>query len=392
MPAKKPAKPTRLQVKADKKDKVTTMSKPKPAPSAGRRVNPKAAKPKPAPKPAAKPQMVNSNSATMRQIQAKADAARARAQGKPGITGPVKLPNSVRAGRNLIREGANRSRNLADSGQVRAAAQRGQQAVKAAKRNRARLAAGVGRGAKEVAALKGGLSALRSGAGAAGGTDMLLQGSQMLRGAMERAGFKPPAGSRSQAEIAQRRNPPPKPAIPRTVGPLPKRLVKQGLDAQETKARKALDARKKANSPKPANLPKPAPKPKPSSATTSTRSSAPARSSAATPAKAKPPAASATSAERRVSASTSNRESGNYGTSKTNNPLMKDMVARMKAREDKAQAAAASKLTYKPNKDSGYTPKDKVKGSKDYSSQFKDMKGGSSRFAAELKKKKKPTK
>jgi hypothetical protein len=110
---------------------------------------------------------------------------------------------------------------------------------------------------------------------------------------------------------------------------------------------------------------------------------------AATPAKAKPPAASATSAERRVSASTSNRESGNYGTSKTNNPLMKDMVARMKAREDKAQTAAASKLTYKPNKDSGYTPKDKVKGSEDYSSKFKDMKGGSSRFVAELKKKKK---
>jgi hypothetical protein len=120
---------------------------------------------------------------------------------------------------------------------------------------------------------------------------------------------------------------------------------------------------------RPAAKPKPTPKPK-------------------APAKAKPPAASATSAERRVSASTSNRESGNYGTSKTNNPLMKDMVARMKAREDKAQAAATSKLTYKPNKDSGYTPKDKVKGSKDYSSQFKDMKGGSSRFAAELKKKK----
>jgi hypothetical protein len=120
---------------------------------------------------------------------------------------------------------------------------------------------------------------------------------------------------------------------------------------------------------RPSAKPKPTPKPK-------------------APAKAKPPAASATSAERRVSASTSNRESGNYGTSKTNNPLMKDMVARMKAREDKAQASAASKLTYKPNKDSGYTPKDKVKGSKDYSSQFKDMKGGSSRFAAELKKKK----
>ena len=226
---------------------LSGVKKPAPAtPSAGRRINPKAAKPKAAPKPAAKPQMVNSNSATMRQIQAKAAAARARAQGKPGIKGPINPPNSARAGKDLIRQGANRLRNLADSGQVRAAAQRGQQAVEAAKRNRARLAAGVGRGAKEVAALKGGLSALRSGAGAAGGTDMLLQGSQMLRGAMERAGFKPPAGSRSQAEIAQRRNPPPKPAMPRTVGPIPKRLEKRALADQERKASQALAARKKA--------------------------------------------------------------------------------------------------------------------------------------------------
>jgi hypothetical protein len=138
-----------------------------------------------------------------------------------------------------------------------------------------------------------------------------------------------------------------------------------------------------------------APKPKPPTRTTPSRPAArPAAKPKPTPkpkapAKAKPPAASATSAERRVSASTSNRESGKYGTSKTNNPLMKDMVARMKAREDKALAAAASKLAYKPNKDSGYTPKGKVKVSKDYSSQFKDMEGGSSRFAAELKKKKK---
>ena len=144
-----------------------------------------------------------------------------------------------------------------------------------------------------------------------------------------------------------------------------------GLTAAPTAPKPKPPTRTTPSSPsaRPSAKPKPTPKPK-------------------APAKAKPPAASATSAERRVSASTSNRESGNYGTSKTNNPLMKDMVARMKAREDKAQAAAASKLTYKPNKDSGYTPKDKVKGSKDYSSQFKDMKGGSSRFAAELKKKK----
>lgn len=297
MAAKKPVKPTKLQVKADQKNKVltgpkgskpqstttnrvrtqggTTMSKP--APSAGRRINPKAAKPKAAPKPATPktgpkpyqvsdpwagpkrasignvkpgpatnpkrpPQMVNSNSATMRQIQAKADATRARAQGKPGIKGPINPPNSARAGTDLIRQGANRMRNLADSGQVRAAAQRGQQIAEAARRNRARLAAGVGKGAKEAAALKGGLSVLRSGAGAAGGTDMLLKGSQMLRGAMERAGFKPPAGSRSQAEIAQRRNAPAKPTTPKG----PTASQRASMDSQERKARAKNEARKKS--------------------------------------------------------------------------------------------------------------------------------------------------
>jgi len=37
--------------------------------------------------------------------------------------------------------------------------------------------------------------------------------------------------------------------------------------------------------------------------------------------------------ERRVSASTANRESGNYGTSRTNNPLMRDLKAGMERRE-----------------------------------------------------------
>jgi hypothetical protein len=42
----------------------------------------------------------------MRQIQAKASAARSRAQGQPGIKGPIKLPNSQRAGVNLPKVGA----------------------------------------------------------------------------------------------------------------------------------------------------------------------------------------------------------------------------------------------------------------------------------------------
>jgi hypothetical protein len=52
----------------------------------------------------------------------------------------------------------------------------------------------------------------------------------------------------------------------------------------------------------------------------------------------------------------------NRGTSKTNNPLMKDMVGRMKDREDKAQASAASKVTSKFNTESNFSA-EKVDGS-----------------------------
>lgn len=49
---------------------------------------------------------VNSSSPAMRQIQAKASAARAQAQGQPGIKGPISLPNSRRAGVNLPKTGS----------------------------------------------------------------------------------------------------------------------------------------------------------------------------------------------------------------------------------------------------------------------------------------------
>ena len=249
MPAKKkpPVTSSRTRQERVKNRNKAPASTPKPRQTAAGNRGAQAGPLKPGTRTSGTP-AVNSSSPAMRQIQAKATELRNQVnRGVRAVRQPATvLPNSARAGRNLIREGANRLRNLADSGQVRAAQQAGTKAVEAAKRNRARLAAGVGRGAKEVAALKGGLSALRSGAGAAGGTDMLLQGSQMLRGAMERAGFKPPAGSRSQAEIAQRRNPPPKPAMPRTVGPIPKRLEKRALADQERKASQALAARKKA--------------------------------------------------------------------------------------------------------------------------------------------------
>jgi hypothetical protein len=70
----------------------------------------------------------------MRQIRAKAVQARRQAQGKPVATKgkAVTLPNSARAGQNLPRQGAQQMRTPGDSGQVRAAAQRGQEIRKAA--------------------------------------------------------------------------------------------------------------------------------------------------------------------------------------------------------------------------------------------------------------------
>jgi hypothetical protein len=70
----------------------------------------------------------------MRQIRAKAVQARRQAQGKPVATKgkAVTLPNSARAGQNLPRQGAQQMRTPGDSGQVRAAAKRGQEIRKAA--------------------------------------------------------------------------------------------------------------------------------------------------------------------------------------------------------------------------------------------------------------------
>ena len=62
------------------------------------------------------------------------------------------------------------------------------------------------------------------------------------------------------------------------------------------------------------------------------------------------------------------------GTSKTNNPLMKDMIKRMKDREDKEQASKAQQLTDKSRQNSGYSSAEKVDGSK-YADELKKKKG-----------------
>ena len=136
-----------------------------------------------------------------------------------------------------------------------------------------------------------------------------------------------------------------------------------------------------ANSPKPANLPKPTPKPKPSSATTPSRSSTPARPAAsrpaasrpaATPAKAKPPAASKPTVAQTsgIGPVKSGAEYASKKGSITESLRKIREMGEASTRRQTGQAAPA------------------LSSSKDYSSQFKDMKGGSSRFASELKKKK----
>ena len=116
------------------------------------------------------------------------------------------------------------------------------------------------------------------------------------------------------------------------------------------------------NAPAAPKLPAAAAAPRSSTPSRSSSTSARMPSSVTRSSTPKAPAAPAKPTERRVSASTANREAGNYGTSKTNNPLMKDFVGRMKDREDKAQASAASKVTSKFNTESNFSG-EKVDGS-----------------------------
>ena len=241
MPAKKPAKPTRLQVKADKKDKVltgpkgskpqstttnrvrtqggTTMSKP--APSAGRRINPKAAKPKPAPKPAAKPATPSGGGRNLFGGAGNKPAAINKADSQKA---PKPAFRTSRAPFSSTGKPTRPSLGNVKPGPAAAAAPRqqaqaqGQANVRAAQQRRENLA-----------------RVQRDLRGQVGKAASVLSG---------------PAGLARQA-IAE--SVAPRPTAKGTLsgggaqGPaMPKRLEQQGLAAQETKARQSLAARKKA--------------------------------------------------------------------------------------------------------------------------------------------------
>ena len=235
MAPKKPAKPTKLQVKASKKDKVltgpkgskpqstttnrvrtqggTTMSKP--APSAGRRINPKAAKPKPAapakPSGPARPSIGNvrgpggrgrpasAQATDTRRFQAMNQSASARAgqaaEPKPRTPAPG-TGNVLKAAQQFSKDKAAKDREI-----------RRQAATNRTALNRQMVG--------KAALLLGGPKALA------------------VKAVAETVAPRPTAKGTLSAGGAQ--------------GPaMPKRLEQQGLAAQERKARQALTARKKA--------------------------------------------------------------------------------------------------------------------------------------------------
>jgi hypothetical protein len=271
MPAKKPAKPTRLQVKADKKDKVLTGpkgSKPqstttnrvrtqggkptvrtnvtvtpsmdkgrlrvpgtegkvsKPAPSAGRRVNPKAAKPKPAPKPAAKPATPSGGGRNLFGGAGDKKAAIAKADGQKAPKPAFRTSRAPLSGNGPFgtRRSARPSLGNVKPGPAAAAAPRqqaqaqGQANVRAAQQRRENLA----RVQRDLRGQVGKATALLGG----------LRGGA-FQAIAESVAPRPTAKGTLSGGGAQ--------------GPaMPKRLEQQGLAAQERRARKALDARKKA--------------------------------------------------------------------------------------------------------------------------------------------------
>jgi hypothetical protein len=262
MPAKKPAKPTRLQTKADKKDKVltgpkgskpqstttnrvrtqggTTMSKPKPAPSAGRRTNPKAAKPKPAvATPAAKPATPSGSGRNLFGGAGAKKTAIATADGQKAPKPAFRTSRAPLSGNGPFgtRGSARPSLGNVKPGPAAAAAPRqqaqaqGQANVRAAQQRRENLARVQrdlrGQVGKAVSVLSGPAAMARQAIAESVAPRPTAKGTLSAGGVQGPVMPKPPT---------------PKPATPRK----PTVAERTAWQTQETKARRALDARKKA--------------------------------------------------------------------------------------------------------------------------------------------------
>ena len=242
MAPKKPVKPTKLQVKADQKNKVltgpkgskpqstttnrvrtqggTTMSKP--APSAGRRINPKAAKPKAAPKPATPSgggRNLFGGAGDKKAAIAKADGQKAPKPAfrtsRPPLAGRTGTPTRPSLGN--VKPGP-----AAAAAPRQQAQAQGQANVKAAQQRR--LEAGAAKFRASMNKLPGIKQATALMGGARGGA---------LQAIAQTVAPRPTAKGTLSSGGAQ--------------GPtMPKRLEQQGLAAQERKARAKNETRKKS--------------------------------------------------------------------------------------------------------------------------------------------------
>jgi len=244
MPAKKPAKPTRLQQKANQKDKVLTGpkgSKPQStttnrvrtqggttmkAPSAGRRTNPKAAKPKPAPaKPAAKASTPSGGGRNLFGGAGNKPAAIAKADGQKAPQPAFRTSRApfsstgkpTRASIGNVRPGPAAAAAPRQQAQARAQAE-GQANVRAAQIRRENIA----KVQKDLRSQVGKATALLGGlrGGAVQAIADVVTPKPTAKGTLKGGGAQGPA--------------------------MPKRLQQQGYAAQEKKAREKLAARKAA--------------------------------------------------------------------------------------------------------------------------------------------------
>lgn len=150
--------------------------------------------------------MVNANKPYMQRIQAKATELRKQTQRGKRPTGQraTTLPNSARAGRNLIREGAQRMRTPGDSGQVRAAAQRGQEIRKAAQAARgAKAAMGKMSGVLRTARTLRNIAGAAKMAGPAGVAAAVMAPRKLADGTMKGKPTSNPQGPKVPARLTQ---------------------------------------------------------------------------------------------------------------------------------------------------------------------------------------------
>jgi hypothetical protein len=251
-----------------------------------------------------------------------------------GSTGPATLPNSRRAGVNLPKEGARAERTATRATQlIKDARAKSASTPKPSPASTPKPAAGTAsRVASGAGKLARGAGRLLGAAGIAAAIPLevnaMVERQKRWDAYKERTGLNKPKPSSSSSGTR--------------TGTASGRTGRGGTTADSMGSRSSADTGRyipgnqqvKPAAPKPAAKPKPPAPTQSGGGSTQSRSSGGGSSRPAAPAK---PASPAAPKDRRVSAATANREAGNYGTSRTNNPMIDDaMKGRMRQREDAA--------------------------------------------------------